>query len=295
MRNTVRSKLQTANVHQNTREFNLHFNQQLLAAPTSAAALRIAYEFKKARFRGFSLTALGQRVGSNSKGYMADVLSGRRIISKQREEPLLEALELEGPVRSYIKQLAARDRRRIKGEEEVDESLAAGLALARAHIAAESGDQVPSSFKAFEVFCTSFLFKEGMKESDLLAYFGANEAGDLIAALDYLVKHKLFKLENEVYRAQTPHFIVGKAKPEDLENFITLALRDSLRRLPHWLGHNDVAHFESTVISVNKGDYIKILPRIREQLLAIQTTIDSEMPDEIVRFNIQIYPMGKKK
>ena len=52
----------------------------------------------------------------------------------------------------------------------------------------------------------------------------------------------------------------------------------------------DEVVFHSSLLTVRKEDFLKLLPKIKTDLRTMHAELENENPDTLIRFNIQVYP-----
>lgn len=267
--------------------------QSLVAQAESAqAAIRLLYEHYKALSPKASLAFFCARAGVRSKGYLADVLSGRRKLNVKFAAGLAAAFALTGPAATAFKLLVELEDESLDAKartalEERLKVLRRTLAVERAPLPAELARMA----MAFEVYSAFGLFKNAPRHADLLRYFGERHARELDAALALLERHALIATDGDVFRARLNAIVFGAGGGFDHLDFLRSSLRDAERQLKTWFPKRDEAYVESVILSVRRADYVKMLPLLRERMLEARTALDVEDADMLVRFNVQIYPV----
>ena len=125
----------------------------LISQNNLSAALREIFHQQKAKRKGLSLTKLCDMTGIKSKGYLSEVLSGKKLIKSSYLEGLCEALEIEGIGLDIMKILHAMEE---DSESEKQQRLLKRLsALRRSLITLSQSDSSQETLKLveFEVYC----------------------------------------------------------------------------------------------------------------------------------------------
>lgn len=263
----------------------------LLTADASAEILRRFYELRKADNAKYSLTFLCRAAGIKSKGYLADVMNGRRKLNAEYWEDLAHAFGLDG-IRSELFRLLLR----LDAAEEPAEKRELQPEIASHRKAIQAADEtlperLRGMFFAFEVFCAFGLYKNEPTRENLREYFGRSMGVELDAALHLLTSSGFAELAGERYKLlrQTVNFTDAEDGISHL-NFLRLSIEDAMRKVEKLQPKKNVTLFESNMISVRAKDYIKELPRIKEAVRKLQTNLESGDADMILRFNVQVYP-----
>ncbi len=67
-------------------------------------------------------------------------------------------------------------------------------------------------------------------------------------------------------------------------------MEDARRNVDRWREKRDESIFSSYIISVKRSQYLKVVDQLRRNLLEIQSNLESDDADMLVRFNIQVFP-----
>lgn len=266
----------------------------LFQSKTSAAALRQIYEILNRQDSTYSLSNICKRAGMPSKGYLSDVMKGRRILNKKYRAGLLRALHLSNEYARCINLL-------IQIDSEIDakarKNLENDLHTARKTLKISRGNITPNHvgiFFAIEVFCAFGLFQNQPRRQDLSNYFKDVDDSKIGSALALLEQMGLVALgPNKRYQVLTNHFVLGGDQTNFSHvDFFKLALENAITNVDRWFFDKRRSYFVSSVLSVRKDIYEKRLAELRERMLLEQAELESEDANMIVRFNMQIFPVG---
>ncbi len=265
-------------------------NEILLSADSSAEIVRRLYDLRKAENAKYSLAFLCRAAGIKSKGYLADVMNGRRKLNPDYWEGLAHGLGLDGLRSELFHLLLEHD----VAEEESRADLATQIAAHRKAVAASDEtmpERLRGMFFAFEVFCAFGLYKNQPTREELGSYFGRAMGVELDSALHLLISAGLAELNDGRYKLlrDTIKF-VDSEDGISLQNFVRLSIESAMLEVDRWIPKSSESYYESNLISVRTADYLKELPRIKDTLRKIQTGLESSDADMILRFNIQVYP-----
>ena len=263
----------------------------LLTADLGPEILRRFYELRKAENAKYSLAFLCRAAGIKSKGYLADVMNGRRKLNPEYWDDLAHAFGLDGIRSTLFKMLLRFD---AEADPATKKEIAADVASHRKSIAAADEtlpERLRGMFFAFEVFCAFGLYKNQPSRDDLRDYFGRAMGVELDAALHLLTSSGLAEMAGDRYKLlrDTVKFTDSEDGISHL-NFLRLSIEDAMRKVDKWQPKKEVTYFESNMISVKTKDYAKELPRIKEEIRKLQTNLESSDADMILRFNVQVYP-----
>lgn len=273
-------------------KINAEIQRALLASEGSSEAIRRIYELKKASDKHFSMAYLCRRAGMASKGYLADVMAGKRTLSLKYRDSLVMSLKLPHLCRRYLKILIDRDHARDEFElAERSENLRA-LAKALRFESGVLGDEFRSRFFAFEVFAAFGLFENRPLESDLIHYFGRRQETQVREALNHLESAGLITREGDrSFLIQEKIIFDDSQGGFTHKDFLRMSFGDAAKSMELWFDRPEDSCFVSTIISVKQSEYREILQKFKSDLLQAQCEFESSDADQIVRFNVQVYPL----
>lgn len=243
----------------------------------------------------FSLAGLCRKAKISSRGLLADILNGRRRLPVRHGKNLGLALgmnHLEAECFALIirieqeKQASERQRLRLDLER-----LCKALKVA----VVEQRHQVTSFPFAFEVFCAFGLFEGRPKREDLLRTFGKARYADIDKALHKLLVGGFIEKDRDGFGIVShDHVVFSSNDAVEHLGFMKASITDAVDGADHYFANKKAAFFESVILSVNYKTYEKILDVVRQESLKWQSALEASNADALVRFNIQIYPIGRK-
>jgi uncharacterized protein (TIGR02147 family) len=269
-------------------------NRILLDAKNSSEAARSLYESLKNSSAKYSLAFLSRKAKIPSRGYLSDIISGRRKANLKYGPALAKAFGLKKPQVDYFQCLLMRDH-------ETDPEHIAALERRLAELAkvlnvglSTLPGKVGQKYFAFEVFCVFGLFGNEATRADLLRYFGRARAKDLDQALALLVSWRLIHPQGVRYRL-AKDFILFDGSEDGLSHieFLKESVLMAHQRLSDWFDKPEQYLILSTMISVRRSAFEQTLPRIKELLHETQAQLETGEADMLVRFNVQIFPADR--
>jgi uncharacterized protein (TIGR02147 family) len=262
----------------------------------STEALRTLYQQAKASHPSCSLAYLCKKSGISSTGYLSDVLKGRRTLNKKYFAGLCKAFGLTANASICLRLLLDIDHEK---DENKKKSLKIQLTMAQKslNVSYHSLDSLTRElFDALEVFCAFGIFHNSVTLAQIHAVFSKTRSSESIdASLEYLKTLGLVK-NNESSLVVTQEHVIfqqvaGGIAPTD---FIRLALAHAMANVEQWFPSPQSAFFTSTMLSVNKKNFESLLREFKAYTLSTQASMESKDADTLVRFNVQVYPMGEK-
>lgn len=244
----------------------------------------------KAKGRKISLLWLAKRIGVKSKGYLADVIGGRRTLNLAYLDDVVDVFKLKSIEASLVRLLAIRD---ADGKDNVE--LDARITLLKKTLETESRDaaaffsDLPFAFMAFAAFG---LYNNLPSLADLTAYFGERKRERLEQALAYLEQQGLVALEQDRYAIKSTNVVFkDSADGGSHLTFFRDAMKDAAKNVGLWYGRPQDALFDATIISVNYAAYQKALKDFFDRLNEAKAKMETGDADALIRCNVQIYPI----
>lgn len=262
----------------------------LCTSPSSSTAIRRLYDRLKLEHPRTSLAQICKKAHMPSKGYLSDIMAGRRTLNQSYQESLGAALGLSGLSLKYFRLMVERDHERLDsrraalGEEMASIKKSFGIAFSSQPLS------VLSNSRALEIYCAFGLFGNRPRLAQLIDFFGQAQADLTASALEALLRDGLISQEGETLALKENHVIMT-GSDESHKSFLREAIRDVAAKVDRWAQDKVDAHFESAVISVNRHQYRQLLQRLKSDFLQWQSEMETHEADTIVRFNVQIYPV----
>lgn len=270
----------------------LAFQEVLSSANDSAQAIHDMVQIAKSFDQKVSLSYICRKLGLNSKGFLSDVMKGRRQIGQKYWPKLAEIFQLDPTYREIFFLLLSIDAEKDQKQLQL---LREELAIKRK--AANYSERILSKklrgmFFAFDVFCAFGLFKNQPSREDLRSYFGVQRGLELDVALNILLSTDLIeRLEDHSFRIKNHNIRFSDSEDSFSHlDFLKESIEDARRSVEQWKDRRQESIFSSYIISVKRQHYQKVVDKLRRDLLEIQSGLESEDADLLVRFNIQVYP-----
>jgi uncharacterized protein (TIGR02147 family) len=267
-----------------------------LECKNSTEALQQLYNLFKERDHRFSLQLICSRAEISSRGYLSQVLSGKRTLSVKYRESMPRAFRLDelhtAALQTLIDLDCETDSDKIKA---LQEKLRTDKLALKVSFAVLSNNFAKNAC-AFEVFCAFGFFSNNPTFENLVELFGIDRKKSVEEALIMLEQEGYISKKRTSYFLNTQSLIFDRGEEGSTRTvFLKTALEDALHHLPKWINRTSEAHFESGIVSVTKKDYLRILPEIKNLIVKYQVDMESAEADTLVRFNIQIYPATDRK
>jgi uncharacterized protein (TIGR02147 family) len=267
----------------------------LVGARNSSIALKEIYQLKKQLNRNLSYAFLAQRLAQKSRGYVADLVNGKRPVPKRLASPLVSALGLEPVAQEYFISLVAREHARSPEQEsEWQNELDRLKKLISMNRTTESDVKFSDVYFTFELFCTISLFKNGCTRARLNEYFGPGREEVVETAVAQLLEAGSIEDRGGVLVQKDKHIkLFGENRLVEVVHFLHESLRQTHSVLFKWFQRPKESFFDSTIISVRKADYEKYLPLLAKTMQKMKSDLENDEADQLIRFNVQIFPLAR--
>ncbi len=251
------------------------------------------YHEKKSQDPKLSFAMICRKSGIPSKGFLSDLLKGKRRLTLAVAEKLGQGLGLSGTSLKVFTTIVALEETRSERQRK---SLGAELANLRHALQIVSvATPLPDSTSLFtlEVFSSFGLIGKQVTRRQLTQFFGKHRWQEIDLALSDLKRAKLVEQIDDQYSLISPH-VVLELSPELKRQLLIESIEQSKQQTQRGAGERADCHFETVVISVNKTDYQATLEAFKDDLLRWQSRFECEKADALIRFNVQIYPLKEE-
>ena len=267
-------------------------SEALVSARDSTSAIRNLYQTHKENRPSFSLRFVCGKVGMKSSGYLSDVIHGKRLLKQEFAEPMAKLFKLSRLQKRYFSSLLQRDH----GSEKVDatklelklENLRKSLSIQFRPFDEVSVDW----FRVFQVYSALGISPGGAKRGELVEFLKPMSGKDIDECLGHLLAKKMVEKKDELFVWTKNAFLLEGTSPIDAHTaYFKSALKHCLESLPRFYSDRSRSLFLSQTVSVKEEAYKEILAKLRADLLEAQSSLESESADNLVFFNVQIYPL----
>jgi uncharacterized protein (TIGR02147 family) len=268
----------------------------LLDAEDSSEALASLNRIRKSRSDRWSMRAACKRIGISSTGYFSDVLKGKRRLHPKYIEGTGAAFGLSKAQLKYFEVLVLRDQDE-KGK--ADKSWAAELEKVSAPLRMEYvafPKQLSEGLHWHIIVLSSFsLFKDAPTLRELGEYFGQSLLLPLSKSLHKLSEMGLVEIHNDRYTLSKTRIIFKESEDGLSEiEFLEKSTAHAASQVKAWYPKTEQSIFVSSVVTVKSQDLAKKLPDIRGRIHSILNELNSAQGDQLVEFNLQLFPFDPK-
>lgn len=257
--------------------------------------LRCIYLYLKKDNPKYSMGYIFKAAGLSSKGYLSDILSGRRRLKTQHVRGMAKAMSLPKKVENWLHIL-------VECEQEKDPRKRESLLRKRESVRKQLGihhklykSKSPVSL-LIDVFSGLSLTEGKASSESLLQFFPGYTEREITNALEDLQAEGMLSKSGDTYVSLKSHLMLSdRTYPEQHLEFLEQSIEKAKNNVRPWLRHNQESFFESSLVSVNKEQYKKLLPELKNLFERFQCEVETNDANELIRFNIQIYPSGIKR
>jgi hypothetical protein len=267
-------------------------NRILIEAKTAPDVLQGLYALRKTQHAKYSLAYFCRQTGIQSKGFLSDVIKGRKAASEAYWPKLAQAFGLEGPAAEALMLLLELQAGPEPGRAS---AIARELASLKKLLRIEGKSMTRAlrdSLLPLDVFAAFGLYRDMPTRKELQEYFGRKHAVELEMALQHLLGLGAIAIVGdhfEIVHTQVRLFgTAGEVLPADIAR---MGAEEAARRCRVWFEQKDDAFITSIVASVNRDRYQDVLPRIKKAVYQAVSDLESSEADMLVRFNVMIYPV----
>lgn len=110
------------------------------------------------------------------------------------------------------------------------------------------------------------------------------------SVLTHLLEEGAVALKDDRFSANSGFVFIESGNTEKQMSCVRASIQASYDAVAKWYTQPQEALFSSTILSVNKETYTKMLSQLNSVLLEFQSRMESSQADTLIRFNVQIFP-----
>lgn len=268
----------------------------LLDAQDSSEALASLNRIRKSRSDRWSMKSACKKIGISSTGYFSDILKGKRRLNPKYIDGACKAFGLSPVQGKYFEVLVLRDQddKHVDDPSWIDELERAAAPLRMEYISIPR--QLSEGLHLHILVLSSFsLFKAAPTLRELGEFFGQALMLPLSKSLHKLVEMGLVEVENNRYSLSKTR-IIFKEADDGLSHieFLEKSTAHAASQIKLWYAKTDQSAFVSSVVTVKSDELSKKLPDIRSRIHSILNELHSPQGDQLVEFNLQLFPFDPK-
>lgn len=236
------------------------------------------------------MASICRRAGIRSTGYFSDLLKGKKAVGRQYLKTLGEALSLHGLEAEFLDLLILKEAGSAD-EEGTEARLEEIRKVFRLSLEASIPAATPNFYFCLLVLSSLSILGAPASREQVIGLMGRERFVEVDRALAFLVANGYISRHGHGFILEKSRVIFGKSEDGASHiDFLKQALTDALGNLDAHYEARDRAFFLSTFVSVERSRYKEQLLNLKRSILKLLTDMESNEPDDIVKFNVQLFP-----
>lgn len=272
----------------------------IIRSNSGLVALRSIIAIRRVDSVKFTLSFLSKRLGIKSRSYLTEILKGTKPLNPKHINPLVSLLGLSLPESELLEtklllefgDLAPTELEKLKQKLKDTEKK---LTSATVEIT-----EVRDIHLVMILAACFHLFKDGSAtRRQILELFQRDKFFEIEKALGELLQNGLLISEGEVYRfspelGERIHLYMATS-PKNEIHYLKSSLAEASDKVNGFNKANKDSIFYSGIITADLARYIESLDYVKQTLRSIQSRIESNPADALIRFSVQLYPLVTKQ
>lgn len=265
---------------------------KILAEASSASdAIHRLYQHRKTRNNKLSLAQICKFANISSRGYLSDIMNGRRTLHPKYLDGICRAFNIQGQGIEIMRLLLALER--IK-DSKSGERLQQQLNQIRSSFNYEYVDvNAKHDLEEIDLLSSLALFKDKQAPliDELAVVFGKEREVEMRRIIGNLLARGTLRQDEEqrIHLAKDKIWYTMDWRNEKHRNFSKRVLGEGLEKLHNENPASPDTTLYTIVISAKKDEYKTVIDRVREKLMEAAHELESPTPDCLLRLNVQIY------
>lgn len=269
-----------------------NISEVFIKTEKSGVLLGALYRARKSENIRFSLQYLCNRAKIASKGYLSDVIGGRRKLSARYARSLADAFDLEDTERKIFIYLVQKDdepsfakqRSLAKKIQALKDQLKSGIR--------DVPENIHSHVLFTRIFCSLSVFSSPPTKEQVVSLLKDENPDAVRGTIDLLIQSGAVVEVNNKLSVVSSEIRFGNGGDSDSNiRYIEEFLNFSKTQARNWYPKKNESFFESSMLSVRKDRYLELLPKIKEIIDQTLTGLEEASDaDELIHFGIQIFP-----
>jgi hypothetical protein len=265
----------------------------------SLAALRAIIAIRRSENSKFTLSFLSKRLGIKSRSYLTEVVKGSKNLNPKHIVPLVGLLDLPLPETELLQgkllldfgDLAAAEIERLKltvrdVEKKLTSTIVEIAGVRDIHLVM----MLVASFHLFHEGCAT--------RRQILDLFKRDKHFEIERAISDLLQNGLLIREGETYRFSPEYsdriHLYMSTSPQNEVSYLQASLKEANEYVAQYSKADKQSIFYSGIITADLAKYRDAMDHVKQNLRSIQSRIESEDADTLVRFSVQLYPVVTK-
>lgn len=272
----------------------------IILSSTSIVALRTLVALRRSVDSKFSYSFISKRIGIKSRSYLSEVFQGKKKLNDKHIVPIVDLLALELPEAELLKGkllLEVADLSRAEAERLL-------LAVQDSEKKLRSSTVAISDVRDINLVMilavSLHLFKDGQAtRRQVIDLFNRDRHFEVERGLADLIKNRILVKDGEIlsYSPEYAHslHLYTATTVKNQNDYLKASLNEALSHVDDFEKNREETIFYSGIITADKMKYIEALGHVKQSLRSVQSRIESNPADTLIRFNVQIYPIITKE
>ncbi|WP_141731376.1 hypothetical protein [Oligoflexus tunisiensis] len=269
----------------------------VILSSSSLVALRSLIALRRSVDPKFSYSYISKRIGIKSRSYLSEVFNEKKKLNPKHVVPMVDLLSLPLPEAELLKGRLILD----VGDLSEAEAARIRLEVRDAEKKLTSGTLELSGVRDINLVMLLavclHLFKDGKAtKRQIFDLFKRDKHLEVERGLYDLVKNGLLVKEADLYSYSPDytnmlHVYMATNKKSEVD-YLKASIREALDHVDNFQSNSQESVFYSGFITAEKAKYLQDLDYVKQSLRSVQSRIESNSADTVIRFNVQIYPVA---
>ena len=271
----------------------------VILSSSSVVALRTLIALRRSVDSKFSYSYISRRIGIKSRSYLSEVFKGKKKLNDKHVTPIVDLLGLPLPEAELLRAKLLLD---VADLSDVD---AARIRLS----VRDSEKKLSSSTVALSgvrdinlvmiLAVCLHLFKDGSAtRRQILDLFSRDKHLDVEIGLADLIANGVLVKADDFYSyspeyTNSLHLYTATAMKTQVD-YLKASLNEALTHVSDFEQNRQDTVFYSGIITADRTQYLQSLEHVKQSMRSVQSRIESNPADTLIRFNVQIYPIVTK-
>lgn len=272
----------------------------VILSSSSIIALRTLIALRRSVDSKFSYSYISRRIGIKSRSYLSEVFQGKKKLNDKHVMPIVELLSLPLPEAELLRgkllldfaDLSAFEAERLRLTVKDSEKKLSSSTVELAGVK-------DINLVMILAVCLH-LFQDGTaSRRQILDLFSRDKHLEVERGLVDLIHNKILVKEGDLYR-YSPEYehsmhLYTSTTIKNQVDYLKASLNEALAEVEGFKPDSKDTIFYSGIITADQKQYLDALVHVKQNLRSIQSRIESNPADSLIRFNVQIYPVATKR
>lgn len=271
----------------------------VILSSSSIVALRTLIALRRSVDSKFSYSFISKRIGIKSRSYLSEVFQGKKKLNDKHVIPIVELLALplpeaellQGKLLLDIADLSPKEAERLRLSVRDSEKKLSSSTV-------ELSDVRDINLVMILAVCLH-LFQDGKAtRRQILDLFSRDKHLEIERGLGDLIHNKILVKEDDAFR-YSPEYehslhLYTATTIKNQVDYLKASLNEALVEVNDFNQKKEESIFYSGIITADRKHYLEALEYVKQSMRSVQSRIESNPADTLIRFNVQIYPVATK-